>query len=395
MRLCLVTETFPPEINGVAMTLRRLVEGLHAEGVEVEVIRPKQGAAAAEGVKPWLEFVVPGVPVPGYRGLQVGLPAWGTLASRWHTRRPDLVHVATEGPLGYSAIRTARRHAIPVISSFHTHFHRYTGHYGLGFAARALVSYLRHFHNHARLTLAPCAEVAAELHGLGVRRVGVMGRGVDGRAFSPKHRSDVLRARWGVEQDCPVVLYVGRVAREKNLPLVIETWQRMREADPRTKLVVVGGGPLLENLRIAHKDIIFTGPLPPAELSAHYASADVFLFASVTETFGNVVTEALASGLVVLAYDYAAPGQYIVSGKNGFKVPLGNAEAFKAAAVNLLRGRDKWSELRKSAAATGRTLTWDGVVRGYLKGVEEVLRSNAQAAFAPSPTNVPSTHPLI
>ena len=360
MRIALVTETFPPEVNGVAMTLSRLVGGLRARGNPVEVVRPRQKHEAAPG--PGEDFVVPGVAIPFYAALRIGLPVVDRLEARWREWRPDVVHVATEGPLGLASLAAAGRLRLPVTSSFHTNFHAYGGHYGVAALRDATLAYLRWFHNRTRCTLAPTRQMVAELAAERFRGLGVMARGVDTALFDPARRDAALRASWGAGPDDPVAVYVGRIAAEKNLGLAVEAFLKLREREPRLRFVLVGDGPAKEPLQKAHPEFHYAGMRRGAELAAHYASGDLFLFPSVTETFGNVVTEALASGLAVVAYDYAATREHVRDGRNGFAAAFGDAGAFHAAAARALAERGRWPGIRAAARTTALSLTWDAVV---------------------------------
>jgi len=286
--VCVVTETYPPEINGVALTLERLVRELRARGHAVSVVRPRQGVADDADRETTL---VRGLPVPGYHHVRVGLPAGQVLRTRWTARRPDVVYVATEGPLGWSAVRVARRLGVPIFSGFHTNFHVYARHYGAGRLHALVLRYLRRFHNQTAGTLVANEELRDRLHGLGFENLSVIGRGVDGQLFSPARRSSSLRRAWGASDDDLVALHVGRLAPEKNVPLAIEAYRAMQQANGARACVVVGDGPLRTALERAHPDLHFRGIRTGRDLAAYYASADVFLFLSESETFGNVTLD--------------------------------------------------------------------------------------------------------
>ncbi len=215
MKLALVTETFPPEINGVAMTLSHLVEGLAHRGHHVTVLRPRQGPSDHERIDGlYRETLFRSVPIPGYAFLRLGLPARGQLIRLWRAERPDLVHIATEGPLGYSALLAARKLGLPVTSSFHTNFHSYSRHYGFAFLTRPALAYLRHFHNRTRITLSPTVELNDELTRDGFRDMRLMSRGVNTRVFNPQLRSDPLRASLGASPTDLLIVHVSRLAAE-------------------------------------------------------------------------------------------------------------------------------------------------------------------------------------
>lgn len=387
VKLALVTETYPPEVNGVAMTLSHLVGGLAARGHEIEVVRPRQdGEEKIPGRERHAgavtERLVPGLPIPFYQALKMGLPVWGALRRRWAAEPPDVVHVATEGPLGLAALRAARRLGLPVTSSFHTNFHHYGRHYGLNKLRDAITAYLRWFHNRTACTMVPTDEIRAHLAAHGFARLAVMARGVDAALFSPERRSAELRAAWGAAEGDPVFVHVGRLAAEKNLGLAVETFLLMQRIEPRARCLFVGDGPERAALQKAHPQFHFAGTRRGGELAAHYASADVFVFPSTTETFGNVVTEAMASGLVVLAFDYAAARQHIRTGANGMTVPAGEARAFTAAAADLLARRAGWPALRAAARETALGITWERIV---IQFEDELLRARAGKSAGAAP----------
>lgn len=377
-RLCLVTETFPPEVNGVAMTLQRMCRGWVERGLEVMVVRPRQDADAARPPETrWREILVKGWPIPGYPEARAGAWSARRLRREWEAFRPDWVHVATEGLLGWSAQSAARRLGIPLVTSFHTNFHDYAEHYGAAWMRPLVARYLRSFHNRGRISLVPDARLREELGRLGIRRTGPMGRGVDCRLFDPARRDEALRRSWGAGPEDPVVVHVSRVAAEKNIPLVVRAWQAIRQELPTCRLVIVGDGPELPRLRRHCPEAVCTGMRFDEDLARHYASGDLFLFASSTETYGNVVMEAVASGLVVVAYDYAAARQHIRHGREGWTVPLGDEAAFLRTAVAAARTWTQADEMRRLAREAAARLPWDGVVEAYLGEVASVLGSDA------------------
>ncbi len=377
LRVAVVTETYPPEINGVANTMRHLVEALAGRGHRVHLVRPRQrpdrsGPAAEPALA--RQTLVPGLPIPGYRGLRFGFPAYWRLRGDWGRIRPDLVYIATQGPLGHAALAAARALGVPTLTGFHTQFHQYSRHYGLGILTRQILHTLRHFHNRSSATLAPTPELAAELTAEGFAHVHVFGRGVDLDLFSPSRRDPALRAAWGCAPRGLAALYVGRVAAEKNMDLAREAFVAIETEDPRARLVVVGDGPALPRLRRDHPRLVCPGAKVGDELAAHYASADLFLFPSTTETFGNVVPEAMASGLPVLAFDYAAAHTSIVSGKNGVTVALGDHAAFRQAAVETARDRGRLRVMGQAARRSAERMSWDCVLGGVEELIFEVIR---------------------
>ncbi len=380
MRIALVTETFPPEVNGVAMTNQRLVRGLIEKGHEILLIKPARHDAIPSKQAALQIYEVLGVPIPNYAGLKLGLPTPGQLTKRFKTYQPDLVHVATEGPLGWSALRSARKLGVPVSSTFHTNFQDYCADYGAAFAARGMMAYLRWFHNACALTTVPDPSLIQRLESDGIERLEMLGRGADTQLFNPARRRDSLRATWGADTSTPVALYVGRVASEKNIPLTIEAWQHARERTPQLKLVIVGDGPIFKKLARQHPDVHFAGMRYDEDLATHYASADVFLFASTSETFGNVVIEAMSSGLVVLTYDYAAGKQFIQSGQNGYLAPLGDNRAFCKQATEIIGNPAQWPAVREAARHTAESYPWSRTIDRFAELLENAVNSSKKRA---------------
>ncbi|MBI5330645.1 MAG: glycosyltransferase family 1 protein [Betaproteobacteria bacterium] len=347
------------------MTVGRMVQGLRARGHDIEVIRPRQpGESASADVR------VQGLGLPGYREVRFGWPAGGLLGRRWQKRRPDAVHVVTEGPLGWSAVTAARRLGIPVTSGFHTNFDHYSVHYGFGFLRPAVSSYLRSFHRRTQATLVPTDALAAELASLGIPGVQVVGRGVDVELFDPARRTASLRADWRCPEGGLACLHVGRLAPEKNLTHVQTAFAGILARRADSRMVWVGDGPARAGLEAAPEGQHFAGVRRDADLAAHYASADLFLFASLTETYGNVVAEAMASGLAVVAYKSAAAAELIVDGENGRTVSPGDQAAFTAAALALAEDDALRRHLGERARATMRNRAWSTVVERF----EQVLR---------------------
>lgn len=334
MHVAIVTETWPREVNGVALTVQALARGIAALGHRVEVLRPRQREElpAEAGIE---EVLLRGAAVPRYPGLRFGLPATGLFQRRWTEGPPDAIYVATEGPLGHSALRAARRLQIPACTGFHTRFDDFARHYGLGFLAPTVFACLRRFHNHADATLVPTLELAGFLEANGFRNVHLLRRAVDTRLFDPSRRDADLRAAWGAAPGDLVVVHVGRLAPEKNLGLALRAFAAIRARHPRTRCVVVGDGPSREALQQAHPEVRFTGTQRGEALARHFASGDLFVFPSLTETFGNVTLESLASGVPVVAFDYGAAREHLHGACAGARVAVGDADAFVDAALTL------------------------------------------------------------
>ena len=394
LRIAVVTETYPPEVNGVALTIAQIVTGLHRRNHDLQLVRPKQSRDEATVVAPrFHEVLMRGLPIPRYPHLRMGLPAKKALVRLWSVGRPDVVHVATEGPLGFSALHAAAKLRIPVTSDFRTNFQAYSQHYGIGWMRTPIMVYLRRFHNATLSTMVPTERLRVELEAAGFLNVAVVSRGIDSRLFDPRRRDAGLRRSWGAGPDDVVVISVGRLAPEKNLETVLQAFAAIRRGDARARLVFVGDGPMAEQLRRDAPDAIFAGTRSGEDLAAHFASADVFLFPSVTETYGNVTGEAMASGLAVVAYDYAAAAELITSGRNGIVVPLGETDGFLCAARAIAEDRNRRLALGVAARETARGQDWSTVTASLETNLVRAIQAGTRSEFlrvaAPS---APSRH---
>jgi glycosyltransferase involved in cell wall biosynthesis len=273
----------------------------------------------------------------------------------------EVLYVATETPLGMAAIRAAKKLGVPVVSGFHTNFQTYMEKYRLPGLATVAKTLLRALHNQTARTLTPSEDTAAVLRSWGVANVGVLGRGVDTTLFHPEKRDEELRQSWGATPDTLVAMSVGRLAAEKNLPLTVQAFEVLRANQAGCVGVFVGDGPRAKALATEHPRFVYTGSREGEDLARHYASADLFVFPSETETFGNVVLEAMASGLAVVAYDYAAPRLLIRDGENGWLVPFGDSAAYLERIQGISLSPLPES-MRQSARATALQHAWGRVI---------------------------------
>ena len=379
MRVAFVTDTFPPDVNGVAMTLSRLVAGMVKRGHDVALVSTLPLEPEHNPDNHITAEWVPSIPLPGYTSLRLGIPSPKQITRFIRRWKPEVMYVATESPLGFSSIRAANKEGVPVLSGFHTNFHSYLEDYHLPMLENVATRYLRRLHNNTLCTFTPSMQSAAALEAMGFERVKVLGRGVDTELFHPGQRSAELRASWEADDDStPVALFVGRIAAEKNLPLCVQAFHRMREIHPSMPCVFVGDGPRLASLQREHPEFIYVGMQHGEALARHYASADLFVFPSLTETYGNVLTEALASGLVSVSFNYAAAQQHIQPDVNGLVAPLNDEDEFirqcLAGLEHLRQGTS--TPIRQAARTTAMNLSWDKIMAQFER---ELLRTLPQA----------------
>lgn len=384
LRVAVVTETYPPEVNGVAMTVARTVQGLQDRGHAVQLVRPRQhGADEAASGEALHEVLMRGLPIPHYPGLRMGVPAKRSLVRRWSVQRPDIVHVATEGPLGWSALQAARVLKLPVTSDFRTNFHAYSRHYGVGWLRKPIVAYLRRFHNACACSMVPTEALRADLQACGFERLRVVARGVDTALFDPARRDGELRRLWGAGPEDCVLLCVGRLAAEKNLGLLAEAFEKARVQRPSLRLVLVGDGPMREALQRRLPDAHFAGTRTGVDLGRHYASADLFVFPSLTETFGNVTLEALSSGLPVVAFNCAAAGRFVIPGRQGWLAPPDQPHQFLEAVLDAVKlDASKIRAMGEAARASLVHHGWEQVVGQFEVCLLEALDRVEQPAQA-------------
>lgn len=360
-----VTDTYVPDINGVSFSLGRLCDGLREHGHRVAIIRSGRSHASNEStVLSW--------PLPGYWEIKVGAPWPGELYRRWKKNRPDVIYVAIETPLGFSAAAAAIKLGIPVVGGFHTNFREYLSNYGANWVGEKVWSYQKWFHERLDRTLVPSPDAREKLLAAGFTKVSVLGRGVDTDLFSPTRRSDALRREYGVTGDTPIALVVGRVSTEKNIGLAIRAFEKMRQLCPEMVCMIVGDGPVRSKLIRENPSVKFTGYLTGEKLAACCASCDILLFPSETETFGNVLVEGMASGMAVLGYDYAAAGWHGEDGENLLKVKKGDESAFLDAAVKLLAPPLR-AKLGTAARRTAEALSWPAIISDLENVFREVI----------------------
>ncbi len=329
MRIALVSDTYTPQVNGVTTVLRRMVEALGNARHDAAVVAPEY-PGQQQGTRD-SELRVPSVAFPPYPAIRLSLPAHRRVSHFLDRFRPDVVHVATEGPLGMVGRRYALRRGVPLVTSFHTNFPRYCRDYGLPRLERAAWRWMSWFHGPAVLTQTPGVAAQAALAEHGIPSV-VWGRGIDTAAFHHDRRDPALRRRLGIPDDAVLVLHVGRLAAEKNLDVLIRAFNAAHEAlGSRACFVVAGEGPWSRQIGERLPWASRLGFLDRDRLAALYASADVCVLPSQTETCGLVALEAMASGVPVIAADAGGLRESVVHGVNGLCVASDDPVAFASA----------------------------------------------------------------
>ncbi|MEX2465995.1 MAG: glycosyltransferase family 1 protein [Gemmatimonadota bacterium] len=369
LKIALFTDTYPEDINGVARTLGMLVEHASARGHSVALVTPQ----VSKGAAPYsaLHHQLFGIPIPIYRDLQLARGIDREGRAKLEEFAPDLVHVATESTVGLSGRNWAVREGVPLVTSFHTNFPAYLPDYRMGLFEPWVWRYLRWFHSRSRVTLCPSRATREDLEAHDFHdRLRIWSRGVDTRLFDPERRASEVRERLAPGAD-KILLYVGRIASEKRVDFLLDVFPRIRsQVGDGVALVFVGDGPASDPLRKrAPEGVYFTGFLRGEALADAYAAADLFVFASETETFGNVVLEALASGVPAVAVDRGGVTETVLPGRTGVLVPPRDPVAFAEACVTLLGNEDERLRLADGARSEALSRSWpvilDGVLESY------------------------------
>jgi phosphatidylinositol alpha 1,6-mannosyltransferase len=358
LRLALFTDSYIPQLNGVALLLGRLVEAVRARGGTVRVYTTSDPAGAeADDVRRW-----PSVAFWAYPEHRLALPTQPRVRRELRAWRPTLVHAASPFGMGLAARAAAGALNVPFVTSYHTNWSAYSSFYQMGALRGTAWRYLRWFHNGGARTYCPTQAVQDELAARGFEHMTLWSRGVDTARFNPSFRSAALRARLGVRDDMVLAIYVGRLGAEKGLGVALRGMREVMHAAPgRVRCAIAGDGPYAEEARaLAPEGTVFMGRLTGDALSEFYASADLFMFPSATDTFGNVLLEAMASGLPVVGAD-VGPTRELLAEDTGVTFAPGDAADFARRVLDLATN-DAWrTSLARNAVTFARQCTWDRV----------------------------------
>jgi glycosyltransferase involved in cell wall biosynthesis len=378
MRIALITENFLPKLDGVTRTLAMLLEHLQERGHTALVLGPKGAPRRYAGAR---IYGARGVPLPFYPEIRALLPSPG-LEGRLARFHPDIVHVVDPMLLGAMGTVWAQRLGVPLISSYHTNLAAYCSYFRLGMFETPMWAYRRLLHNACDATLCPSPSTARQLRAQGFERVDLWQRGVDAELFHPARRSLAWRRRVAGSEHRPIALYVGRLSHEKNLTVLIEAWKVLLGRDAH--LVAVGDGPARDDLKLAlaNSSVTVTGYLQGEALAEAYASSDLFVFPSRTETFGQVVLEAMASGLAVLGFDADGVRDLVRDGETGRLVPDGEQATFTQMLSTLMAEPQLRAQMSLRARAAAEQRTWVGVMDGLLLDYERIIEAYAEKQAA-------------
>ncbi|HEU5304783.1 MAG TPA: glycosyltransferase family 1 protein [Gemmatimonadales bacterium] len=378
MRIALFSEVYWPMISGVGVTLLRLTRALEERGHRVRVYSATYPLPRGQSDRPEVHRS-PSVPFFLYPDVQWAFPRLRDVVDDLVRFNPDVVHVATEFTVGVAGLKAARQLGLPLIASSHTDYEKYAARYNVEWALRVGWHYLRWFYGHAHRVLCPSRIYEEHLHRRGVTHTGLWSRGVDPAVFHPRFRSDAYRQRLGLRPHDLLVTYIGRIAREKNLAQLLQAWESLAPSRGTARLALVGRGPLEEEIR--RRDIPgvhVLGLMHDRQLSEAYASADIFVFPSATETFGNSLLEAMGSGLPSLAVPAGGVLEFARQGENAWLVEPNSAPALAEGLSRLLADTALRRRLTEGALQTGRERRWDEVYDRLLDDYRDTIESRGE-----------------
>lgn len=377
MRIVYFSETLPPLVDGVTLTLGHLFEALEKRGIEFRIYSPFNPGERVG----WSSRVqtVPSMVFPLYRDYRLSLPPGPAIAKQMDALAPHLIHVVSPTPAAIWAQRYATRRGVPIVTSFHTDFVSYFRYYGFGRFEEQGWAYLRWFYNRCARVYAPSSTTGRELQERGIRGVELWSRGIDLSRFSPTKRCATLRAELGADEHTPLVLFVGRLVKEKDLEDLVAMHRLLRGRGVAHRVALVGDGPMRPQLEAALPGARFTGWLKGDELAKWYASADAFVFPSTTETFGNVVLEALASGLPTVVVDRGGPPGLVDVGTTGFITRRHDPVELADATQTLLEDPARRNAMGQHARNAAFRYSWAEVNARLLDSYSLVIREHERA----------------
>lgn len=372
-RIALFSGNYNYVMDGPVRALNKLVEYLEKQGIEVLVFAPtaKEPAFQHKGTL----VSVPSVCLPGKRSeyrLALGMPR--RVKRQLETFEPDLIHLAAPDILGWRALSWAKKHGVPAVASFHTRFDTYPRYYHMAWLEKYITALMRKFYHRCEQVYVPseCMRTILKEQDM-AKDLRIWSRGIDAEQFSPKRRDMNWRRSLGIKDDEMVISFVGRLVLEKGLGVFADTLDTLKQRGVPYKALIVGAGPERERFAELLPDAVFTGYLQGDNLARAYASSDIFFNASITETFGNVTLEAMASGVPAVCADASGSRSLVTSGETGFLVEPGNITAFADKLALLIEDRQLHQAMAKASYETSKDITWDAVLGRLLQQYGEAM----------------------
>ncbi|TLS39029.1 glycosyltransferase family 4 protein [Pseudalkalibacillus caeni] len=380
MKLALFTDTYLPQVNGVSRTLSRLAAYLDRQQIDYQLFAPDGNDEDLFGSNVYrfasLKFFL-------YPECRIALPKLGTIQKQLKGFQPDLLHIATPFNIGLSGLHYGKKLDIPMVGSYHTNFDEYLSHYRLEFLSPFIWRYMLWFHQPFHTVFVPSRSTQSHLYEKGFQEVSLWKRGVDCTLFHPQKKSAIIREKYGIKEK-NILLFVSRIAPEKNLDTLIKIMERLpQDIKEQTHWIIVGDGPSLPVLKNkVPANVTFLGYLQGEDLAEIYASSDLFVFPSATETFGNVVLEALASGTPVIGARAGGVQEIISHNNSGILCDPWDPEQYVSGIVELLEKKGKRKMMEYNARCYALTQSWDTIFSELINHYELVLYKNRVAQFA-------------
>jgi glycosyltransferase involved in cell wall biosynthesis len=377
MKVALFTDTFLPDVNGVARTLGRWVDYLESHGATCRVFAPQSDSETGLDYNSAMVERFYSVPFLLYPECKLAIPNPISIKKTLQEFKPDIIHCATPFNLGLYGLHYAKKHKIPVVASYHTHFDQYLQYYKIQWVEGMLWRYLGWFHQTCRRIYVPSKSTLSYLQERGFSNLEVWSRGVDISRFHPAVDREAILRKAGADPDKFSLLYVGRLAPEKSVDVLIEAYEQLPvHLKEKTELILAGDGPLYKEMAEAYKDrsdMHFQGFVEGKELSDLFAAADLFVFPSATETFGNVVLEAMASGTAVIGAAAGGVQDTVRHMETGWLCPVGDSAAFAEAITTLLDNDQQRQAMSAAGRAYSMLQSWDSIFSRLMESYRQVV----------------------
>lgn len=373
MKIAFFTDTFTPQVNGVTRTLGRLSEYLDNEGVDYRFFVPEiKDEPYSNQI-----FRFTSLPFFLYPECRLALPNFIHIKKELEKFQPDIFHIATPFNMGLTGLAYGNKLNIPMVASYHTHFDRYLEYYDLQFLSKFIWKYMNWFHRSFQKTFVPSQETKKEVEGKGFSNVHIWSRGVDCDKFHPNFSADRIREKYEIKEDF-ILSYVGRLAPEKDLDILMQVAHALpEEIKEKVHWLIAGEGPLFKELQKEKPmNMTFTGYLKGEPLTELYASSDLFIFPSTTETFGNVVLEANACGTPVIGSRAGGVQEIIKHEHTGILCEPKNVENYVERISHLIRHPFLIEAMGKESRKFALSQSWDSIFSNLLSQYEEVIEQN-------------------
>ncbi len=375
MRVAVFTDTYLPQVNGVSKTMGRMREYMKKKDIDSIFVTP-----TAPGKDPGL-LPLPGLKFFIYPELSLAFPRYFYVKRIMDKFKPQVIHLATQFTVGLIGLKYACDRRIPIGASYTTNFPEYLSYYRIPGLKNAAWKYLRWFHSHAQVNFCPSQATAQLLQKQNIPNLHMMGRGIDEDGFSPLLRNNDLRKCWNIPDDHVVLLYVGRLAPEKELDILFQSISLL--GDRPFRLLVVGDGPQRPELeKMAGDNVIFAGYRSGSDLRSLYASADIFVFPSSTETYGNVILEAMASGLPAVVPRAGGVQENLIDGFNGLYFKPHEPRAMAEAIVKLIDDCDLRQQMGQNALSHVKSKSWTAEFNKVFDIYRELIDRSSMKRFS-------------